>query len=239
MSADCPQDRSCVQQTCQDPCPGTCGINARCLVVNHNPICSCLSGYTGDPFDRCIIEESKKLFHNVIFLIHYAYICSLYSNISTSFVEHIEKPSGDPCIPSPCGPFAICRVVEEHPVCSCITNYLGRPPYCRPECTSNSECPGNLACIREKCMDPCPGSCGSHASCTVIKHVPVCTCDEGYAGDPFSACSIIPSKNLFQFICYSLFFRLQNINSSILSSSTTCGISNSMRSIPLRDECTL
>lgn len=78
VSADCPQDRSCVQQKCQDPCPGTCGINARCLVVNHNPICSCLSGYTGDPFDRCILEESKIFFHNVIFLIHNAYLWSVY-----------------------------------------------------------------------------------------------------------------------------------------------------------------
>lgn len=36
-----------------------CGLNAQCQIVNHNPICSCLSGFTGDPFVRCFIEESK------------------------------------------------------------------------------------------------------------------------------------------------------------------------------------
>lgn len=59
VSADCPQNSACINQKCQDPCPGTCGINARCQVVNHNPICSCSPGYTGEPFVRCIPEESK------------------------------------------------------------------------------------------------------------------------------------------------------------------------------------
>lgn len=59
VSADCPQISACINQKCQDPCPGTCGVNARCQVVNHNPICSCSPGYTGEPFVRCIPEESK------------------------------------------------------------------------------------------------------------------------------------------------------------------------------------
>lgn len=58
----------------------------------------------------------------------------------------------------------------------------------------NVECPGNLACIAEKCRNPCPGSCGHHASCAVVKHVPVCACEQGYTGDPFSGCSPIPRK---------------------------------------------
>jgi hypothetical protein len=40
-------------QKCKDPCPGTCGQNAKCDVINHSPICSCISGYTGDAFTRC------------------------------------------------------------------------------------------------------------------------------------------------------------------------------------------
>lgn len=62
ISADCSQDKACINQKCQDPCPGTCGINARCQVVNHNPICSCTSGFSGDPFVRCIKEPSKNYF---------------------------------------------------------------------------------------------------------------------------------------------------------------------------------
>lgn len=60
VSSECPLDKSCVNQKCKDPCPGTCGQNARCQVVNHNPICICEVGYTGDPFRRCIKEEESK-----------------------------------------------------------------------------------------------------------------------------------------------------------------------------------
>jgi hypothetical protein len=58
VSADCPQDKACVNQKCKDPCSGQCGTNARCNVVNHNPICSCTPGFTGDPFVNCR-KESK------------------------------------------------------------------------------------------------------------------------------------------------------------------------------------
>lgn len=78
------------------------------------------------------------------------------------------------------------------PSCSCIDNYIGAPPNCRPECTINPECSSSLACIREKCRDPCPGSCGAGANCNVMNHVPVCTCPEGYTGDPFSYCTPKP-----------------------------------------------
>lgn len=60
-NADCPLDKSCVNQICSDPCPGVCGYNARCHIVNHNPICSCNAGYSGDPFVRCVEELSKHL----------------------------------------------------------------------------------------------------------------------------------------------------------------------------------
>lgn len=45
---------------CKDPCPGTCGLHARCRVVNHNAICSCNPGFVGDPFVRCLKEEESK-----------------------------------------------------------------------------------------------------------------------------------------------------------------------------------
>lgn len=61
VSSECPQDKACVNKKCVDPCPNTCGLNARCQVITHNPICSCTSGYTGDPFTKCSPEESKLL----------------------------------------------------------------------------------------------------------------------------------------------------------------------------------
>lgn len=64
LSSECSQEKSCINQKCKDPCPGVCGQNARCIVVNHNPICSCFVSYHGDPFVRCIKEEQRKNYSN-------------------------------------------------------------------------------------------------------------------------------------------------------------------------------
>ena len=102
--------------------------------------------------------------------------------------------ASNPCVPSPCGPNSQCRVVDSHAACSCLPNFIGRAPQCRPECTINAECSAHLACQCDKCVDPCPGSCGALATCRVVNHQPVCTCPPGYTGDPFSGCSPTPSK---------------------------------------------
>lgn len=102
----------------------------------------------------------------------------------------------NPCEPSPCGENSHCRIVNGNSACSCLPNNIGAPPNCRPECTLNSACPGNLACINKRCQDPCPGSCGFNARCSVHNHSPVCTCTNGYTGDPFSGCNPVPSKTM-------------------------------------------
>lgn len=99
-----------------------------------------------------------------------------------------EQPAVDPCQPSPCGPNSQCQVVNDSPSCSCTPGFFGSPPSCRPECASNSECLGHLACINQRCQDPCIGSCGANADCRVVSHTPMCTCLSGYTGDPFTQC---------------------------------------------------
>ena len=160
-SSECPQNEACNNQKCIDPCPGTCGFNAKCQVRNHSPICTCSPGYSGDPFVRCQMEV----------------------------IQH--TPPSDPCQPSPCGPNAQCRVVGEQASCSCLPSMIGNPPYCKPECISNSECSSHLACIHQKCNDPCPNACGLNAECKVVSHTPMCYCLNGYTGDPFGQCSIV------------------------------------------------
>lgn len=100
----------------------------------------------------------------------------------------------NPCIPSPCGPNAICTSVNNAPNCLCQPEFSGAPPNCRPECRINSECPNHLACMNKKCTDPCPGSCGINAMCQVAQHRPSCTCLEEYTGDPFTLCTMTSSK---------------------------------------------
>lgn len=103
----------------------------------------------------------------------------------------VQKDDNNPCVPSPCGPNSQCRVIGSQGACSCLANYVGRPPNCRPECISDNECPSNRACKNERCVDPCIGVCGQNTYCSVVKHNPVCTCNSGYEGDPFSRCTII------------------------------------------------
>jgi hypothetical protein len=51
------------------------------------------------------------------------------------------------------------------------------------------ECPNNLACIQERCQDPCPlFSCGVNAECRAKDHRATCTCLAGFEGDPYTIC---------------------------------------------------
>lgn len=61
-SSDCSLDQACNNQKCVNPCQGTCGVQAKCQVINHNPICTCPSGYSGDPFTRCSPIRKLNLF---------------------------------------------------------------------------------------------------------------------------------------------------------------------------------
>lgn len=61
-SSDCARDKSCVNAKCINPCAGTCGFNAECRVINHNPICSCSPRHTGNPFVECQPERNGKRF---------------------------------------------------------------------------------------------------------------------------------------------------------------------------------
>ena len=60
VNGECPPNKACIRQTCLDPCQGTCGVNAVCNAINHQAICSCPPGYTGDPFETCSKIPGKK-----------------------------------------------------------------------------------------------------------------------------------------------------------------------------------
>ena len=168
VNDECSRDQACSNQKCINPCDGACGLNSECSVRNHLPICKCPAGYTGDPFRQC-----------------------------NKIPEAVTKPDiVDPCYPSPCGANSQCTPQNRRASCRCIEGYFGDPyTQCRPECISNSDCPASRACSNLKCVDPCPGSCGLEARCQVVNHIPTCTCNQGYRGDPFSQCVPIPSTS--------------------------------------------
>ena len=93
-SAECPANKACQNFKCVDPCPGLCGINAQCRVINHVATCTCDTGYVGDPFRSCQLRPSTVLPTEPVYI--------------------------DPCEPNPCGPNSNPpRVVSDRCQCSC------------------------------------------------------------------------------------------------------------------------
>ncbi|KAJ0184185.1 hypothetical protein K1T71_000608 [Dendrolimus kikuchii] len=165
-SSECGQQQVCIKQKCINPCEDMCGQNSDCKVINRSPICTCRPQYTGDPFNRCYrISDANA-----------------------------TSPQSNPCQPSPCGPFSQCRDLGGQPSCSCLLEATGSPPNCRPECSINKDCPNEKACTNGTCVDPCPGSCGTNARCRVVNHLSICTCFDGYMGDPMVSCTPKPSN---------------------------------------------
>lgn len=114
-----------------------------------------------------------------------------------------------PCNPSPCGINAYCHERFDTAICECISNYRGNPYQgCQPECLMNADCPKSQACIRTRCQDPCPATCGVGAICTVSNHVPICSCPLPTIGDAFTLCRVPVEGN---FAIFSLFFVRFNI----------------------------
>lgn len=101
-------------------------------------------------------------------------------------------PPPTACIPS-CGANAECQVIEGIGTCVCLSGYYGLPELgCTPQCVTNSDCSTDQACINQRCIDPCVGSCAVEAECRVLNHNPICSCRVGYTGDPFRFCRPIP-----------------------------------------------
>lgn len=60
---------------------------------------------------------------------------------------------------------------------------------------TDSECSNNRICSNYNCKDPCEGACGVNARCDARNHGAVCSCPNGYKGDPFFQCSLDPVRS--------------------------------------------
>lgn len=200
-----------------NPCiPNPCGQNSECFERNNQAICSCLLGYIGAPpscrpeclfnsecsqqmacfnkncVDPCIGvcgegSECRVVNHNPVCMCQEGYIGNPL--IQCTLRRHIEE-NIDRCNPSPCGPNSQCSIVNDRVKCSCFVGFEGNPPSCHPECSVSVDCPSNKICQNMKCVNPCPGSCGLNAICSVSSHVMSCICEPGFNGNPYSHCEI-------------------------------------------------
>lgn len=80
-NSDCSNVRACANERCIDPCPGACGLNTVCNVINHTPNCACRSGYEGDAFVQCqpIVVARKHRFESLVSNRSSAIFLDLYS----------------------------------------------------------------------------------------------------------------------------------------------------------------
>lgn len=69
---DCPDNLSCINRKCVNPCEAKpCGENALCNVTNHEPICVCPPNASGNPEVQCskYIILRQLISAEVVFLI--------------------------------------------------------------------------------------------------------------------------------------------------------------------------
>jgi len=103
----------------------------------------------------------------------------------------------NPCVPSPCGPGAICTVNNVgNAICNCEPGLIPKPDTitgCGPECTTDRECRSGQVCLNQRCVDepdPCnPSPCGPGARCSAPKQGnryanPICRCEAGLIPNP-------------------------------------------------------
>lgn len=128
----------------------------------------------------------------VIFFFFKSYNAFLYIS---AIIIGADNTTVQPCSPNPCDTNTPCDTYgNQFAICdACVGSSAVNNPACRPECVFNSDCAFNKACIRNKCKDPCPGSCGDNALCSVYHHDPICHCKEGFEGNPYEYCK--PTTN--------------------------------------------
>ena len=211
LNSDCPSNLNCINQKCIDPCPGSCALNSQCRVVNHSPVCSCVTGFTGDGFSDCrlipAVGKNKNYFINAV-MVSILFLYFYTTMIKTKLLENesilnfhlsyyavppsvVEKPKL--CDSNPCGTSAQCAEKNGAISCVCPNDYIGDPYVsCRPECLINTDCQKHQSCSKSRCVNPCTGSCGINADCRVVNHIPICSCKESFTGDPYGSCRPIP-----------------------------------------------
>lgn len=140
------------------------------------------------------------------------------------------------CIPvcaadgSSCGDRAVCYGNNHRAVCECPPGLKGNPQTSCVlfGCRSDSECPGNRACINNKCELPCETAkpCSAPAECKVYNHIVECICPPGTAADGAAGCLEVEVTCRKDSDCPSQFACIGNECVNPCRATTPCGINS-------------
>lgn len=186
-NSDCPSDKKCLNTQCVDPCvyDSQCSPRAECKAKNHMAVCKCPPGLEGNPYIDCRPQYVPE--------------CE-FDTDCPSQLACIDSHCKNPCnVLEPCHYPSTCEVVPSAPVrtmiCVCPDGYISSGSgTCKPTkpvfdiggCTVDGDCASDKACINGICRDPC--NCGLNAECRIKDHKPVCSCAQGYDGNPQLEC---------------------------------------------------
>jgi hypothetical protein len=119
LNSDCPFNKACFNQKCQNPCTDSCGVDAICNVINHQAVCVCPQGFVGSPFVRCSKLADEPLFTPE---------CTSDNDCSKD-KSCINQKCVNPCTigDNICAQNAECRVQYHRAICSCHAGFTGNP----------------------------------------------------------------------------------------------------------------
>lgn len=85
QNSECPNDKTCYNQRCVDPCTlDSCGFNSRCHVQMHRAVCVCNEGFTGNPQQYC---GESTFFKYFLIRVNHFYIINIM-NINFIFFTY-------------------------------------------------------------------------------------------------------------------------------------------------------
>lgn len=169
---------------------GACGVNALCKTVLHRPRCSCPNCYIGRPNVECKpdpkcdeINTPRPADPTL------TSSCRTDNDCHESLRCDRNGQCNDPCEDQNfiCEKNKKCEARRHRPVCVCkggfTVNEYGELN-CAPEqreCNVDDECASNMACIDNRCKNPCVDSrgnppCAADKACQVYDHKPICIC---------------------------------------------------------------
>jgi hypothetical protein len=182
---DCPESQTCINNKCVNPCTlehtNVCGLNTNCSVVNHQVLCTCLPGHSGDPRLGCVsvIPCSETT------------LCPSSSKCSNGICtpvcsSHRDCLSEQLCIEGVCQ--GTCKLDSE---CASFQQCLNGICQEIPRCQKDTDCSDDEMCRKNQfgqseCQHVCNNwaLCGRNAMCHAKNHEPLCECKEGFHGNP-------------------------------------------------------